>query len=66
MKILMIGADPSFRGDKEKVENKFKLYPDLGHELVLVDLLVGAPSIILDGNVKFYCFGGKNKIPHLT
>jgi glycosyltransferase involved in cell wall biosynthesis len=61
MKILMIGADPSFRGDKEKVENKFKLYPDLGHELVLVDLLVGAPSIILDGNVKFYCFGGKNK-----
>jgi glycosyltransferase involved in cell wall biosynthesis len=61
MKILMIGADPSFRGDIQKVESKFKIYTDNGHELTFIDLLVGVPSIIKDKSVKFYCFGGKNK-----
>lgn len=62
MKVLMIGADPSFRGDQKKVDIKFKTYRDLGHELTFVDVLTGVPSISLDGEVKFYCFGGKNKI----
>lgn len=62
MKILMIGADPSFRGDQKKVDAKFKLYKELGHEITFIDVLTGVESIILDGEVKFYCFGGKNKI----
>jgi len=62
MKILLIGADPSFRGDLAKVESKFSLYQQLGHEMTFIDVLVGTPSIILEGQVKFYCFGGKNKL----
>lgn len=57
----MIGADPSFRGDIKKVEEKFSLYQELGHQLVFVDVLTGQKSIILDGKVKFYCWGGGNK-----
>jgi glycosyltransferase involved in cell wall biosynthesis len=62
MKILMIGADPSFRGDISKVEKKFKMYIDSGHEVSFVDVLTGVPSFVADSKVKFYCFGGKNKI----
>lgn len=61
----MIGADPSFRGDRERVENKFKLYTDLGHELSFIDVLTGIESIITDSKVKFYCYGGKNKLTTL-
>lgn len=61
MKVLIIGADPSFRGDINKVENKFNFYLKQGHEITIVDMLTGVPSIITDSKIKFYCFGGKNK-----
>jgi glycosyltransferase involved in cell wall biosynthesis len=62
MKILMIGADPSFRGNHEKVEKKFEMYSNLGHELTVLDVITGDESIVLHGKIKFYCWGGKNKI----
>lgn len=62
MKILMIGTDPTFRNDKKRVEEKFKLYKDLGHEITYLLMAPGVKSEVLDGDVKYYCFGGKNKV----
>jgi hypothetical protein len=62
MKVLMIGADPSFRDNQDKVDSKFSLYKDLGHELTFVDLITGNESNFQSGNIKFYCFGGTNKL----
>ena len=62
MKVLMIGADPSFRDNQTKIDSKFGLYKILGHELTFVDLVAGKESILLNGDVNFYCFGGTNKL----